>query len=113
MAEIFGTFILTANDGKYEAEFFNNKMKAFCKEEVRKIEVSPTNEFVGNFDVTWNENSGSCGAVMQIDLESEHIYMLKWTDVELNGELQNMNFSGRGVVRNGILVAVYSMNALH
>ncbi len=113
MAEIFGTFILTEKDGRYEGEFFNNKMKAFSKEAVKKIEVRPHNAFVGNFDVTWQEDAGNCTAVLQIDLEDEDIYMLTWTDVRLNSELQNMNFTGRGVVRNGILVAVYAMNTLH
>lgn len=113
MADIFGTFILSKNNGQYHGEFFNNKMKAFSKEEIKSIEVSAHNELVGNFDADWTEERGNFNSVLQIDLESDEIYILTWTDVRLNGELQNLNFTGRGVVRNGLLVAVYSMNMLH
>ena len=113
MTEVFGTFLLSKNAGQYSGEFFNNKMKAFSKEEIKLIEKAGTDDFVGNFDANWEESAGRVNAVLQIDLESEDIYMLTWTDVRLNGELQNINFTGRGVVRNGLLVAVYSMNSLH
>lgn len=113
MAEIFGTFILSKNNDQYQGEFFNNKMKAFSKEDIKSIEISSQNEFVGSFDANWTEDTGSVSSVLQIDLEGEDIYMLTWTDVRRNGELQNLNFTGRGVVRNGLLVAVYSMNMLH
>jgi hypothetical protein len=62
--------------------------------------------------VNWQEAAGNVSAVLQIDLEQDDIYMLTWTDVRLNGELQNVNFTGRGVVRNGLLSAVYSLNHL-
>ena len=112
MSEIFGTFILSKNDGRYNGEFFNNKMKAFSREEVNLIEKSGTDDFIGSFDVNWEETTGRVSAVLQTDKESEDIYMLTWTDVRLNGNLQNITFTGRGVVRNGLLVAVYSLNAL-
>ncbi|MEJ7610670.1 MAG: hypothetical protein WKF88_05760 [Ferruginibacter sp.] len=112
MSEVFGTFILSKEQDRYNGEFFNNKMKAFSREEIRVIETSGQNDFIGNFDANWQEDSGSLSAVLQIDLESDEIYMLTWTDVRLNGELQNVTFTGRGVLRNGLLVAVYSMHHL-
>ena len=112
MTEVFGTFILSKNDGRYRGEFFNNKMKKFSDEEIRPIESSGGNEFIGSFDADWQESGGNVSAVLQIDLEQDDIYMLTWTDVRVNGELQNVNFTGRGVMRNGLLVAVYSMNHL-
>ena len=87
-------------------------MKAFSKEEIKPIETSHENEFIGSFDAGWQEGSASVSAVLQTDLESHDIYMLTWTDVRINGELQNVNFTGRGILRNGMLVAVYSMNHL-
>lgn len=113
MTEVFGTFILSHNDGKYNGEFFNNKMKAFTKEEVKGISLRADDPFVGSFDTAWEEDNGRVTAVLQCDLESEHIYMLTWTDVKLNGDLQNINFTGRGVIRNSELTAVYSMHSLH
>ena len=113
MTDVFGTFILSESDGQYHGEFFNNKMKAFSKEKISLIEGSASDKYIGNFDADWEEDAGRVSAVLQTDLESEGIYMLTWTDVRLNGELQNLNFTGRGVVRNGILVAIYSMNSLH
>ena len=112
MSEVFGTFILSKNNGQYRGEFFNNKMKSFSGEEIRMIETSGKDEFVGSFDASWQEAAGSVSAVLQTDMESDDIYMLTWTDVRLNGELQNVNFTGRGVLRNGLLVAVYSMHQL-
>ncbi len=112
MSDIFGTFILSKNNGQYLGEFFNNKMKAFSREEIKPLELSRENEFIGSFDAGWQEPAGAVSAVLQIDIESEDIYMLTWTDVRLNGELQNVNFTGRGVLRNDLLVAVYSMNHL-
>ena len=113
MSEVFGTFILSKNNGQYSGEFFNNRMKAFSKEEVTPIETRPDYEFIGSFDVGWQEGGGSVSAVLQSDLESGEVYILTWTDVRINGELQNVNFTGRGVLRNGLLVAVYTMNRLH
>ena len=112
MTEVFGTFILSKNDGKYHGEFFNNKMKKFSGEEIRPIATGAGNEFVGSFDANWQETAGNVSAVLQIDLEQDDIYMLTWTDVRINGELQNVNFTGRGVIRNGLLSAVYSLNHL-
>lgn len=112
MSEVFGTFILSKENGRYSGEFFNNKMRSFSNEEIRVIETSGKNDFIGSFDANWQETAGSLSAVLQIDMESDDIYMLTWTDVRLNGELQNVNFTGRGVLRNGLLAAVYSMNHL-
>ena len=113
MTDVFGTFILSKSGREYHGEFFNNKMKAFSKEKISLIEGSSSDEFVGNFDADWEEDAGRVSAVLQTDLESDGIYILTWTDVRLNGELQNVNFTGRGIVRNDLLVAVYSMNSLH
>ena len=112
MTEVFGTFILSKDGSKYSGEFFNNKMKAFSKEEVQLIEKSGNDDFVGSFDAAWEETAGRVSAVLQIDKESDDIYMLTWTDVRINGELQNTTFTGRAVLRSGLLVAVYSMNTL-
>lgn len=112
MTDLFGTFILSKTGDSYSGEFFNNKMKAFSKEEVKLIEKSGTDDFIGNFDVDWEETAGRVSAVLQTDKESDDIYILTWTDVRINGELQNVTFTGRGVVRAGLLVAVYSMNML-
>ena len=110
MTEIFGTFILSKTADNYKGEFFNNKMKSFSNEDVMAMETSAEDYFVGSFDTSWQETSGSINAVLEIDKESDDIYMLTWKDVRLNGELQNINFTGRGVKRNELLVSVYSMN---
>jgi hypothetical protein len=110
MAEVFGTFILSKNDQQYKGEFFNNKMKSFSAEDVRPLEMSQHNDFIGSLDANWTEAAGTVSAVLEIDMESEDVYILSWNEVKLNGEFQNVNFSGRGVKRNGLLVCVYSMN---
>ncbi len=112
MSEVFGTFILSKNNGQYKGEFFNNKMTSFSGEDVKAIETSAHNEFIGSFDAAWQESAGSVTAVLQIDMESDDVYMLTWTDVRINGESQNVNFTGRGVLRNDLLVTVYSMHHL-
>ena len=110
MTEIFGTFILSKTDDAYKGEFFNNRMKSFSNEDVMAMETSAEDHFVGSFDTSWQETSGSRNAVLEIDKETDDIYILAWKDVRLNGELQNINFTGRGVKRNDLLVSVYSMN---
>ena len=111
MTEIFGTFILSNINGNYRGEFFNNKMKSFSNEDVNALDVGANDHFVGSFDTSWQEAAGNVNAVLEIDKESDDIYMLTWKDVKLNGELQNINFTGRGVKRNDLLVSVYSMNS--
>lgn len=110
MADIFGTFILSKEGDTYSGEFFNNKMKAFSKEEIRVLQTESHDEFVGSFDASWVEGTGTVTAVLEIDKESDDIYVLAWKDVRMNGNLQNLNFTGRGVKRNGLLVTVYSMH---
>ena len=113
MTDVFGTFILSESGGQYHGEFFNNKMKAFSKEEVSVLSVRANDPFVGSFETVWEEHVGPVTAILQCDLESENIYMLTWTEVKIDGELQNINFTGRGTIRNGELTAVYSMHSLH
>ena len=110
MTEVFGTFLLKASNGKYKGEFFNNHMKRFASEEVNPITISDDDLFVGSFDTNWEESSGSVNAVLEIDKEDEEIYMLAWKDVRLNGELRTVNFTGRGVLRDDMLICVYHMN---
>jgi hypothetical protein len=110
MTGVFGTFILSKNNAQYKGEFFNNKMKAFSAEEIRQLEGESHNAFVGSYDAGWKEDAGSVTAVLEIDMERDDIYILTWKEVRLNGELQNVNFTGRGVMRNDLLVCVYSMN---
>ena len=110
MTEIFGTFILSKTNDNYTGEFFNNKMKSFSNEEVIVLETGGNDHFVGSFDTSWQEPAGNVNAVLEIDKESDDIYILIWKDVRLNGELQNINFTGRGVKRNELLVSVYLMN---
>ena len=109
MADVYGTFILSKNKDRFSGEFFNNRMKSFSSEEIRQLEPGDA-EFIGRYQANWEEGSGSVSAALDIDLESDDIYILSWEDVRLNGELQTVNFTGRGVVRNGILFCVYSMN---
>lgn len=109
MADVYGTFILSKNNGKFVGEFFNNKMKSFSSEEVRLLERGDDG-FVGRYQANWEEDSGSVSAALDIDLEQGDIYILSWEDVRLNGELQAINFTGRGVVRNETLFCVYGMN---
>lgn len=113
MTEVFGTFILTKNNDRYTGEFFNNKMKSFSNEDVSVLEISSHNIFVGSFDAGWQEAAGNVSAVLEIDLESEEVYILTWKDVRLNGELQNINFTGRGIKRHDLLVCIYSMHNSH
>ena len=110
MTDIFGTFILSKNNDTYKGEFFNNKMKSFANEEVTLLEASANDHFIGSFDTTWQEATGNINAVLEIDKVSEEVYILTWKDVRLNGELQNKNFTGRGIKRNEMLVSVYSMH---
>ena len=110
MAEVFGTFILSKSKDKYKGEFFNNHMKSFSNEEIRMLETNADNEFIGRFDANWQEPAGSVSALLEIDMENDDIYILSWTDVKLNGDAQNVNFTGRGVKRNDLLVCVYAMN---
>lgn len=110
MAEVFGTFILSKSDQQYKGEFFNNKMNSFSAEDVRPLELSQHNEFIGTFDANWTEAAGTVSAVLEIDMESEDVYILSWNEVKLNGEFQSVSFTGRGVRRSGLLVCVYSMN---
>jgi len=110
MTDIFGTFILSKTNDNYKGEFFNNKMKSFSNEDVTVLETSATDHFIGSFDTSWQEDAGNVNAVLEIDKESDDVYMLTWKDVRLNGELQNINFTGRGIKRNELLVSVYSMN---
>ncbi len=110
MTDIFGTFILSKNNDSYRGEFFNNKMKSFSNEDVIALETNSTDHFVGIFDASWQETTGNINAVLEIDKASEEVYILTWKDVRLNGELQNKNFTGRGIKRNDLLVSVYSMN---
>lgn len=110
MTEIFGTFILSKSQDNYRGEFFNNRMKSFSNEDVTVLEASTNDHFVGSFDTNWQEDAGNINAVLEIDKEGNDIYMLTWKDVKLNGELQNINFTGRGIKRNELLVSVYTMN---
>ena len=110
MTEIFGTFILSKTNETYRGEFFNNRMKSFSNEDVSILETSATDHFVGSFDAGWQESAGRTTAVLEIDKESDDVYILTWKDVRLNGELQNKNFTGRGIKRNDLLVSVYTMN---
>ncbi len=107
---VYGTFILSKNNDQYSGEFFNNKMKAFSREEINAIETPDEDLFVGRFDVYWQEQNGSVSALLEIDKEGDEMYMLTWQDVRLNGESQTVNFTGRGVKRNGLLVCVYEMH---
>ena len=109
MTDIFGTFILSKNDDTYKGEFFNNKMKSFSNEDIIALETDATDYFVGSFDTSWQETTGNINAVLEIDKVSEEIYMLIWKDVRLNGELQNKNFTGRGVKRNDQLHPHFSL----
>ncbi len=95
MGDVFGTFILSKHNDKYTGEFFNNKMKAFSTEEVRLLEMGD-HDFVGRYQANWKEDSGSVSAALDIDMEQGNVYMLSWEDVRLNGELQTINFTGRG-----------------
>jgi hypothetical protein len=110
MTDVFGTFILSKRNDQYQGEFFNNKMKSFSNEEIRRLETSNEDDFVGSFDANWQEQAGNVSAVLEIDKESDDIYILTWKDVRLNGELQNINFTGRGIKKNDLLVSIYSMN---
>lgn len=110
MTDIFGTFILSKQNDTYKGEFFNNKMKSFSNEDVVPLDTNATDYFVGSFDASWQETTGNINAVLEIDKASEEVYILTWKDVRLNGELQNKNFTGRGVKRNDLLVSVYSMH---
>lgn len=112
MANVYGTFILSMDKNKFSGEFFNNKMKSFSHEQVRLLERGDA-DFVGRYEANWQEDSGSVSAALEIDLESDDIYILCWEDVRLNGELQTVNFTGRGVVRNGTLFCVYEMHWPH
>jgi hypothetical protein len=111
MNQIFGTFILAKENGQYKGEYFNNKMQRFSNEDIQAMEVSGHNEFIGSFNASWQESSGVVTAVLEIDMEQDDIYILTWKDVSVNGDLQNVNFTGRGVMRNGLLVCIYSMHS--
>lgn len=111
MTDVFGTFLLKKKNGRYAGEFFNNHMKQFASEEVNPLTVSDHDPFIGTFDTGWQEDSGAVSAVLEIDKEEDDIYMLSWKEVRLNGELRTVNFTGRGVIRNEMLICVYHMNS--
>ncbi len=108
---IYGTFILSKNNDQYNGEFFNNKMKAFSRTEIKVIETPDEDHFIGRFDAYWQEQNGSVSALLEIDKEGDEMYMLTWQDVRCNGESQTVNFTGRGVKRNDLLVCVYEMHS--
>lgn len=112
MTEIFGTFIISEKDGQYSGEYFNNKMDHPSNEEIKLIEKSGTDIFVGKFDAYWQESKGNVSAVLEIDKTTDIFYTLSWSDVRISGEDQAVSFQGVGFIRNGELVAAYTMNQL-
>ncbi|MFN0082758.1 MAG: hypothetical protein ACKVOM_09600 [Ferruginibacter sp.] len=88
-------------------------MKSFSSEEFERLRNKQPNIFDGSFDASWQEAAGNVSSVLEIDLESDDIYILTWQDVRLNGDLQNINFTSSGIKRNDLLVCIYSINSNH
>lgn len=107
MNEVFGIFILSEDNGNYKGEFFNNHLDRFLPENIR-IDNSPQ-RFQGTFETEWEENGQQYFADLQISLTG-NLYDLRWTNVRKETTIQNVTFTGTGVMKEERLLCAYRMN---
>jgi hemin uptake protein HemP len=106
MKPVYGTFLLSEKNNEYRGEYFNNHSTEFIDENIRI--VNSQNLFQGTFETEWIEKGQKYLADLTITLNAS-IYSLNWTRVRKGTVEQNVSFIGRGVIKEGKLVAVYQM----
>ena len=108
MNEVFGVFYLYLAEGNYSGEFFNNHLNSFRDENI--VPNPGTQGYIGTFQTNWMESGKMHTADLKITFEN-NIYSLLWSNVQIEGEIQQVTFSGRGILENDRLVCVYKMNS--
>ncbi|HEY5464030.1 MAG TPA: hypothetical protein VIJ95_12290 [Hanamia sp.] len=109
MEQVFGTFILSKKNNEYQGEYFNNHSTQFNDESI-KIVDSP-NLFQGTFETGWEEKGQQFISDLTITL-TDSVFHLNWTRVRKGTIEQNVLFTGRGIIKEGKLVAVYQMTKI-
>ncbi|MCP9752645.1 hypothetical protein [Ferruginibacter sp. HRS2-29] len=109
MPEVFGNFLIKFINGFYSGEYFNNYQATVNPEGI--LALTNFEDFVGTFETTWTESDIPHTSLLTVNRVGD-IYTLSWTNVRRSGVNIDVEFDGRGFIRDGILNCYYSMRQI-